>query len=591
MGDPLTDALMQGGGGGQAAPSSDAQKDNMQLNPEAVKRSVGASVQPGESLSPRTPHRTQSGLGTQLGLATLGMFVPALSGAVQRHIKQQKDAQIIEAVNEFHSLDAALEMASTMANTEVASGKLPQEKAHERTMELWQQQPGYRAMFDSNNPAAKKRLKNFSKIFQVDWMNPEKNQNTVHYQALQRFMKLKPASAMVKLMSGKMQEMQQQKQDGSGQSPQQGQPQAGGQQSPAQQSQQNQGGQTQTQQPQQAQGAAQIQTAPTKPDLKGLTQYGDYLKALEQHQNHFEFHADEAGRSVAFDRRTGEAKDVKVDGQSVKLQTRAKDGIASVDGKPVGVYRVGKLRTPGDQNWTGEDQKQFDAANATWASAEAAKDHRVELSAKARARAWSQTRAIGVFNPETGTMEMVSAQQVADNPGKYAPPAQSMQVLNRVSLFNEINYTSNQVRDSIGKLGDAPFDQELRAKLIVMLRAEDPKSYWQDLLKSNVADKLTDSQVEYITGLVSLDESALSLRSLGGMGQGSDQLRSAIIRMLPGAGTPSGKFAKRQMDLFEGEVRQLKSTLPGLGKGQGKSDKQESLDDTLDKVFGKSKPN
>lgn len=598
----LEDTLMQGGGN-QAAPSSQGSGDAA-LNPGAVKSSVEGSIQGKEHLPGMKPQTPQSGLGLKLGLATLNMFVPMLGGAVQQHIKQQKEAQVTEAVNEFSSLDSALEMASTMANAEVASGKLSQEKAHERTMELWQQQPGYKAMFDPNNKTAQKRLKNFSKVFQVDWMNPEKNQNTVHYQALQRFMKLKPASAMVKLMAGKMDEAKQNQ-------GQPGQPQAGqaqGVQSMAQggQSAMGSSGQPQAQpggqpsqaaspqgtqqQPPQGQQLPPIQTVKGAPDLKGLTQYGDYLKALEQHQNHFEFHADEAGRSVAFDRRTGEAKDVKVDGQSVKLQNRAKDGIASVDGKPVGVYRVGKLRTPGDPNWTGEDQKQFDAANATWASAEAMKDRRVKLSAEARAKSWSQTRAIGVFNLETGTMEMVSAQQVADSPGKYAPPAQSMQVLNRVALFNEIDYTSKMVNEAISKLGDEPFDQELRAKLVIMLRSEDPRSYWQELLKSNVADKMTDTQVDLVTGLISLDESALSLRSLGGMGQGSDQLRSAITRMLPGAGTPSGKYFKRQMELFGGEVRQLKSTLPGLGKGQGKNAPQKSLDDTLDEVFGK-KPN
>ena len=565
--------------GGQAVPGavssisaggeSGGPKDTAALNPEATKRAVGTAIQPTQRLQPQRPQRPRSSLAADLGLATLNMFVPMLGGAVQHHIKQQKEAQITEAVNEFASLDSALEMASTMANAEVASGKLSPDKVQDRVKELWQQQPGYRALFDPNNPAAKKRLKNFSKVFQVDWMNPEKNQNTVHYQALQRFMKLKPASAMVKMMAGGLQQAKQGAGDMAGQ-PQQGGPQ--------------QGAQPQGQPQQQQRPEPQMQTRQQQGDLKGLTQYGDYLKALEQHQNHFEFHAAEDGRSVAFDRRTGEAKDVVVNGKPLTLQTRAKDGVAIVDGKPVGMYRQGKLRVPGDQNWTGEDQKQFDAASATWASAEAMKDRRVRISASARARAWSATKAVHVFDPESNAMITTNMLDVSDHPGKYAPPTQAMQVLNRVSLFNEINYTSGMVRDSIGKLGDEPFPQEMRAELIVMLRQEDPKSYWQDLLKSNVADKLTENQINYITGLVSLDESALSLRSLGGMGQGSDQLRDAIIRMLPGAGTPSGKYAKRQMDLFEGEVRQLKSTLPNLGRGDGK---KKSMDETINELFPK----
>jgi hypothetical protein len=49
------------------------------------------------------------------------------------------------------------------------------------------------------------------------------------------------------------------------------------------------------------------------------------------------------------------------------------------------------------------------------------------------------------------------------------------------------------------------------------------------------------------------------------MGQGSDQLRAAITKMLPGAGTPSRAYAERQMTLFDGEVKALKTSIPGIG--------------------------
>lgn len=577
--------------GGQVVPSGQPPQDDAKLSPALAKGAAEQSLAPKESLVPRgvDPRMRRSNLGTELGMATLKMFVPMLGGAIQHHIKAQKEAQISEATNEFMALDAALEMASTMAGTELGQGKITQDKLHERTQELWKQQPGYKALFDPNNPAAKKRLKNFAKVFQVDWMNPEKKQDTVHYQALQRFMELKPASMMVKMAA---QQFMNASQGMSGKPPQGGQPQGqppGGAPQPGQQP---QGGPPQDQPPQGPQGT-DLQTRIEKPDLKGLTQYGDYLKALEQHQNHFEFHADESGRSVAFDRRTGEAKDVKVDGESVKMMTRAKDGIANVDNKPVGVYRQGKLRVPGDANWTGEDQKQFDAAQATWAAAEAMKDHRVQVSAAYRASAWQQTRAVNAYDTEQNAMVITNMRDISEHPGKYAPPSQSMQVLNRDALFREINYTSGMVRQAIGKLGDEPFPQELRAQLAIALRSEDPKSYWQEFLRSNAADKLTTNQIEYITGLISLEESALSLRSLGGMGQGSDQLRTAIIKMLPGAGTPSGSYAKRQMDLFEGEVKKLKSTLPKLGTtGKGEEKKPAgNLKDAIKNILKPEQPN
>lgn len=567
---------MAGAMGGQSVPSGG---DPAQVNEGMLKQQAGASAQGTEKLAPMKPHTPKSSLGTKLGLATMGMFVPMLGAAVQSHIKEQKEAQINEAVNDFSSLDGALEMASTLANQEAAAGKLPQNKVHERTMELWKQQPGYRAMFDPNNKAAQKRLKNFSKVFQVDWMNPEKNENTVHYQALQRFLKLKPAAAMVKFFGGKADEHRQGQQGGPQQGAPQGQPQGP----------QPQGGQAQGA-PQQPPSGDQLQTVKGQPDFGGLEKYGQYLKALADRQNHFEFHTDENGKSVAFDRRTGQAKDVQVDGKPIAMLTGKKDGVATVDNKPFGMYRNGKVRTPGDPNWTGEDQKQFDAAQTAWAAAESNKDKRMQKYMQARASWYASMHPAFVYDSQDGAFKTVSWADAATQKDRYAPPAQAMQVRNREALFNEIQGSGVKfMNEAITRMGDQPFDEDVRAKLVVMLRSEDPKSYWQDLLKSNVADKLSDAQVDYVTAIVNLDESALSLRSLGGMGQGSDQLRNAIIRMLPGAGTPSGAYAQRQMKLFEAEVKQLKSTLPALGKGD-KNEPPMSLDDTLDKVFGK-KPN
>ena len=126
------------------------------------------------------------------------------------------------------------------------------------------------------------------------------------------------------------------------------------------------------------------------------------------------------------------------------------------------------------------------------------------------------------------------------------------------------------LKDSIKALPNNAFDPGARAQIAMVLRDEHPRAAWYNFLNSDVAATLGKEQIDYVTALVSMDESAMSLRSIGGMGQGSDTLRGAISKMLPGAGTPSKAYADRQMALFDGEVKALKTSIPNIGEpGRG----------------------
>jgi len=146
---------------------------------------------------------------------------------------------------------------------------------------------------------------------------------------------------------------------------------------------------------------------------------------------------------------------------------------------------------------------------------------------------------------------MVNALTINANPGKYGPGALTQQLKNRAGIFDEIDATKEQFNDALGKLSEEDFKALPRAQIALALKDRDPASAMSTFMGSQVGTTLSPAQVDYVTGLLTMVESAMSLRSIAGQGQGSDTLRNAITRMLPGAETPSKAYAERQMRLFK----------------------------------------
>lgn len=245
-----------------------------------------------------------------------------------------------------------------------------------------------------------------------------------------------------------------------------------------------------------------------------------------------------------------------------------------VNGVPMGVERDGKLITPESKDWSPDDEREFNAAKAAYDTGEASKLKRQEVASSAYARMRGQVQQYSVIDLSTGEPTMANANTINANPGKYGAAGIVQSLKNRAGIFDEIAYTSKQAESAINKLPDAPLDESTRAQLALVLRDPDPHSALSQFLQSNFAASLSPDQIDYVTGLVALQESAMSLRSIAGMGAGSDKLRGAIMAMLPGPGTPSRAYAKRQMELFNGEVRQLRSSVPaneklGMPSGEG----------------------
>lgn len=185
---------------------------------------------------------------------------------------------------------------------------------------------------------------------------------------------------------------------------------------------------------------------------------------------------------------------------------------------------------------------------------------------KAYASTYAQMRGLvnqyNVIDKTTGEPVMVNANTINANPGRYMAGSLGQQLKNREGIFQEIKYTAGQFDSSLDQMTDHDFQTLPRLQLAFALKSRDPRSAMSEFMGSEVASTLTPAQVDYVTGLAALSESAMSLRSVGGQGQGSDTLRNAITGMLPGPGTPSKAYARRQMDLFNGEVEALHRSMP-----------------------------
>lgn len=189
-------------------------------------------------------------------------------------------------------------------------------------------------------------------------------------------------------------------------------------------------------------------------------------------------------------------------------------------------------------------------------------NERMEAYARTYAQMRGQTQQYSVIDTSTGEPTMVNANTINQNPGRFVAGGIGQQLKNREGVFQEIQYTSKQFENALGKMTDEDFKTLPRLQIAMALQSRDPNSSMSQFIGSEVGGTLTPAQIDYVTGLTSLAESALSLRSIAGMGQGSDTLRHAITSMLPGPATPSKAYARRQMSLFNGEVDALHKPIP-----------------------------
>jgi len=255
-----------------------------------------------------------------------------------------------------------------------------------------------------------------------------------------------------------------------------------------------------------------------------------------------------------------------------------------IGGLPTGrVKHGGKYINPGQDGYTKEDEKAIDLAMNAQGLSQKQKEKLVNL----RAQATAADRAAFVFhnvvNKQTGEVGEVSALEMAKNPSLYGGASEQEKISARDSVHESLNTNFKALGDSLDKLPNG-LDTETQVLLKKAL-SEDNPGLIDTLLVNEVKANASDELLQYITNIKLMQEDVMTLRSVGGMGAGSDSMRHAMVQTIPGAGTGSVREAKMQIAgakrtsdaLFS---RRPQSKLPVSGGGDEKSKGDDSKSKT-----------
>lgn len=203
------------------------------------------------------------------------------------------------------------------------------------------------------------------------------------------------------------------------------------------------------------------------------------------------------------------------------------------------------------------DAKGYQGANTTPAATSQAGILRIE--------ALGGTREMPVIDTQNGnSLQYLSATDInkanKEQPGRYIPTGPGTAALNKTALLEDIRGSISQTRQSLASIPE--FTAGDKVLIATAMRDRDPRSAISQLIGGVAGGHMTPQQQEYLINLAQLHEQALAMRSVLGAGQGSEDLRAAVLRTIPGPGTPNKAYAAKQLDAFEQTLNRLSRGVP-----------------------------
>jgi ribosomal protein S20 len=136
--------------------------------------------------------------------------------------------------------------------------------------------------------------------------------------------------------------------------------------------------------------------------------------------------------------------------------------------------------------------------------------------------------------------------------------------MSKQAQFSEMHTAVTKARSAINNL-DRDFTPDQIGKLTLAMRhTDDPTVFKNEMETFLGTQQLTPAQQDFVVWVAQLNERAMSLRNVAGMGQGSDQLRTAIQATLPNAKSGSKEMALKQLAAFENQLNMLEKGVPTL---------------------------
>lgn len=515
------------GGEAQAAaqPTTDKVKQLMAMISQAANRKQAG----GTPIPQSVPQQDNSGPST-LGMNTANphawgtqRFLANLSTSMRNAVAKSKENQVLKAEGDWTYLQSSLnELYSAQQSGDPKAVAAAQSKV-DATL------------------GDQKKLKNMAKALNQDWLNPEKT--TVYGEALK-----------------KVTAQQQQKDQTESKKQQAAQGLKGLFQKLLGQNQQ-----LKLDADQQKQLASEIQakapvTTPSSDDLhkSALTtlELAKAMKDLQATPDKFEYKTikdtDGSEKIVAIDKTDPTKPYIEVKSQSGEKarpgdKKYVDDGkLEIVGGLPTGrVKHGGKFVAPGQEGYTAADK---DAVKLGY-NAAGLSDKQKERLAAIRGESFARSRALYTFHDvvdkDTGEVGEVSAIDMARNPGKYSGASEQEKVSARDAVHESLNTNFAALGKSLDKLPNG-LDTETQALLKKSVETGDP-GLTETLIVNKFKAGAPDEVLQYLTDVKAMQEDIMTLRSVGGMGQGSDSMRHAMVNLIPGPGTGSVREAKMQI--------------------------------------------
>lgn len=276
--------------------------------------------------------------------------------------------------------------------------------------------------------------------------------------------------------------------------------------------------------------------------------------------------------------------------------------LAMPGGLPYGVSRGGKILTPDSPEWSADDQRLLDGAKGSVIEkqqlkidpvyadqagappnpddykqgrsdpqyAAALKDYGKTIQ-ELRMKDKTAARVAGV----KAQLDYGIAQTMDANGNVYwdfkknvvgqAPVSAGLILRSKDAQMKDISVASDKARSAIKSLkpGDFSPDQVL---LLSKAMSEEDAGASHALFQNLAARAVNDEQQDFIVWINQLNERAMSLRGIAGMGQGAQDLRTAIRAMLPGLKSGNTKMMLKQLDAFDQQVRVLEQGIGKVGK-------------------------
>lgn len=188
----------------------------------------------------------------------------------------------------------------------------------------------------------------------------------------------------------------------------------------------------------------------------------------------------------------------------------------------------------------------------------------------ARAVAFSMNKPLSVID-ENGVARYERAGDAIAS--QAAPSGIGAQSMSKQAQFNDVHAGLGIMRSAINGLPEGRLSAESIAALTMATRETDPDVAHQIMDTYLGTHQLTEPEKNFVVAMQQINERALSLRNIAGMGSGSDQLRAAIRATLPSAKSGDTAMMRKQLDATTNLVDNLQTGLvktnTPTGRGTG----------------------